>query len=176
MIPPAEGHLQFRHERGFFLLRAAGIGRRGDDVLLHRAEGDDFWSLPGGRVLFGETGAETIAREMLEETGHPVDVGGLAAIVENHFHHEGLDRALDVEGEVAYHELGLYFHMDVAPELARVDEFWGFELAGTDREFRLEFRWVNADDLARFDVRPDALRPVLLAPVAEGVHHIVNHG
>lgn len=40
------------------------------------------WSVPGGRVEPGETGPEATAREVLEETGLRVDVGGLVGRVE----------------------------------------------------------------------------------------------
>ena len=41
-----------------------------------------LWSVPGGRVEPGETGPEATAREVLEETGLRVDVGGLVGRVE----------------------------------------------------------------------------------------------
>lgn len=176
MSGPSSGHLQFRQGDGYFLLRVGGVARRGDDVLLHRAEDEDFWSLPGGRVQFGETAEQAMAREMVEETGHSVDVGPLVAIIENFFTHEGLDRALDEPGELEYHEMGLYFHIDVAAPLKEGDRFTGIELAGTDREFRLEFRWFHRDDVEDLDVRPVGLRGLLAAPFTPDVSHIVNNG
>ena len=38
-------------------------------ILLHRADYEDFWSLPGGRVEMLEDSREALRREMLEELG-----------------------------------------------------------------------------------------------------------
>ena len=43
MITFEEGEVGFNY-------RVVGIAVNGNQVLLHRAENDDFWSLPGGRV------------------------------------------------------------------------------------------------------------------------------
>lgn len=52
------------------------IARRG------RAPNRGVWSLPGGGVEFGETGAEAAAREFFEETGARAEVLGLVDVVE----------------------------------------------------------------------------------------------
>jgi 8-oxo-dGTP diphosphatase len=52
---------------------AYGVARRGDEVLLVRASSatgvPGTWWLPGGGLRFGESPAECLAREFMEETG-----------------------------------------------------------------------------------------------------------
>ena len=60
---------------------SAAIFRDGKVLLVRRARspGKGFYSLPGGRVEFGETLHQALAREVDEETGLKIDIVGLAA-------------------------------------------------------------------------------------------------
>ncbi|MBX3430630.1 MAG: NUDIX hydrolase [Hyphomonadaceae bacterium] len=58
---------------------------RGDDVLLIKRgapprQGE--WSLPGGRIEFGERAADAALRELREETGCEGEIVGLADVVD----------------------------------------------------------------------------------------------
>jgi len=59
---------------------SAVIFRDGKVLLLKRAKspGQGFWSLPGGRVEFGESLHIALAREVDEEAGLKIDIVGLA--------------------------------------------------------------------------------------------------
>ena len=50
-----------------------------------RDPGAGLWSIPGGRIEPGETGAEALVREMLEETSLTVEVGRLLGRVQRPF-------------------------------------------------------------------------------------------
>jgi len=61
--------------------------RDGSILLIRRGQppSEGRWSLPGGRVEWGEPLAEAVAREVLEETGVEVWVGALAGVVERRY-------------------------------------------------------------------------------------------
>ena len=59
---------------------SAAIFRDGKVLLVRRARSSakGFYSLPGGRVEFGESLHEALRREVDEETGLAIDIAGLA--------------------------------------------------------------------------------------------------
>ena len=70
--PPPPTHPQ--------LAVSAVIFREGKILLVRRARspGTGFYSLPGGRVEFGESLHAALHREVDEETGLRIEIGGLA--------------------------------------------------------------------------------------------------
>jgi 8-oxo-dGTP diphosphatase len=63
---------------GYPEVAVGAVVRRGDEVLLiRRARGTAVgqWSIPGGRLEFGESLKDAVAREVREETGLDVKVG-----------------------------------------------------------------------------------------------------
>ena len=58
---------------------------RGDEVLLIRRGApplEDSWSLPGGRIEWGERAADAALRELKEETGCDAELIGLIDVVD----------------------------------------------------------------------------------------------
>ncbi|HLI56692.1 MAG TPA: NUDIX domain-containing protein [Actinomycetota bacterium] len=77
--------------------------RDGSILLIRRGQPPSAgrWSVPGGRVEWGESLAEAVRREVEEETGLTVEVGGLAGVVERglpEFHYVILDYFVTVTG------------------------------------------------------------------------------
>ncbi len=144
-----------------FNLRAAAVVLEGSRILLHRCDGDDFWTFPGGRVEAGEDAATTVERELREELHEQVTCGELVWLVENFFVYRG----------VAHHELGLYLRTRLAPEsrlLAGPGPFLGAEA-----NVPLTFTWLERSELARLEIRPSFVAAVLAQGDLE-FRHIVH--
>ncbi|MGN9840919.1 NUDIX hydrolase [Nonomuraea sp. H19] len=89
-----------------------------------RPPGAGLWSIPGGRLEPGETDADGLRREVLEETGLRVEVGRLAGTVDR-----------PGPGGVTY---------VIRDYLASVSD--GVPKAGDDAA---DVRWCTPDDLVR---------------------------
>jgi len=145
-----------------FNLRAAAIVLHEGKVLLHRPEGDDFWSAPGGRVEAGETAAQAVVRELREEVAESASCGQLLWVVENFFTYRGSK----------HHEVGLYFHVQLSPEslVLRATE----PVRGTENQVNLTYAWFERLRLTEAEVRPTFLSEALSQPKLE-FRHYVHH-
>ncbi len=150
--------IQHEKDGAIFVHRVAAVIVDAERVLLHRAAGDDFWSLPGGRAELMEPSADGVRREMREELGIDIQVERLLWVAENFFRHQ--DRN--------YHEVGLYFLASLsadAPQLGSRGPFAGQEANLSDGPAQLTFQW--------FPRTPAALEEIHLLPAflrAELVH------
>ena len=76
-------------------IRTLGLAliRQGNRILVEcgrdEVKNETFFRLLGGTVEFGEKGAESVRRELLEELGVEAEVGRLVATIENLFMYEG---------------------------------------------------------------------------------------
>jgi 8-oxo-dGTP pyrophosphatase MutT (NUDIX family) len=129
-----------------FNYRVAGIALRDSQVLLNRLEDQEFWFLPGGRVEMGEPSVVALQREILEELQEEAQVGRLLWINENFF---GGDKRKQ------YHELGLYYAINFAPE-SPVYRATGPFLA-SDGHTRLVFQWFPLESLDKVRLYPPFL-------------------
>jgi ADP-ribose pyrophosphatase YjhB (NUDIX family) len=122
------------------LATSAAIFRDGRVLLVRRARspGKGFYSLPGGRVEFGESLAVALAREVMEETGLTIDIVGLS----------GFREILPNEKNAGHYLVMSFAARWVAGEPVLNDELD-------------DFVWLSPDDLGDLDVT-DGL-PAILA-------------
>ena len=142
-----------------FNYRVVGVAIHDGSVLLHRADHEAFWTLPGGRAEHGETAEQTLKREMREELETDVDVVRLLWFVENFFEYDGR----------SYHEIALYFLMQF-PENSLPCTSASFDRF--DAGVRLRFKWhlLQADLLTQLPLFPAFLPQALIELPSTTVH------
>lgn len=123
-----------------FRLRAAAIIIEKNQVLFAKNEKADYYYTIGGGVRLGESMAEAVKREVLEETGVPYEVERLAFVHENFFKR-------DEENVIDCHEITLYFLMKERGIL-KLDSH------STTEGVPEHMCWLPIDKLAEYDVYP----------------------
>jgi ADP-ribose pyrophosphatase YjhB (NUDIX family) len=157
--PPQRQIISFGDAGRRFNFRAAAVIIDSGRVLLHRADYEDFWSLPGGRVEMLEDSAQGLRREMLEELGEEVEIGRLVWVGENFFQFLLTD----------FHELGMYFEATLPNQSElreRNEEWWTVE----DNGVKICFRWFDLAEVADLPIVPGFLREGLTALPAVTEH------
>jgi 8-oxo-dGTP diphosphatase len=99
-----------------------------------------IWSLPGGAQDLGETVAEGIRREIVEETGIEIELLGLVEVIDS------VQR--DAAGRVLYH----YTIVDYAARWIGGDAIAGDDAAAV--------AWVDPADLHRLDLWDETIRVI----------------
>lgn len=126
-----------------FMYRVGGIAVHEGCLLVERNVTRGYHFVPGGRVEYGESAAEALAREVYEELGEEVQIGRLLLVTDNFFEQDGQ----------RYQEAALYFLMTFAPDsktLRRSGTFQGTE-PGT------VFQWLPVEELERAILFPELL-------------------
>lgn len=120
--------------RGMVETIARGVCIRDGRVLLCRARGGSSAYLPGGHIEFGETGAQALVREIMEELGVDSTCGEFLGVVENSFLQHGRRHA----------EINLVYRLDFE---SRIAEF-------KSQEEWIEFEWRPLAELDGANLLP----------------------
>ena len=123
--------------------RCAAVIIRDGKVLLQR-DGSEY-ALPGGHVRAGETGAEAVRRELLEETGADICVGRMLWSEECFWHW----------GERQMHTLSFYYLAQPANENILRDDG---EFHPQKDDHKIQVGWVPAEELPNLTVYPEFLK------------------
>lgn len=135
---------------------ALALVRRGERILVEKGRDETkdqtFFRLLGGTVEFGETGAETLRRELREELDAEADVGRLVATIENLFTYEG----------ESAHEICLVYECTLRDERLALDEWDAHEeTAGGLVVHSVSWRAIDSFGPGRDILYPEQLRESL---------------
>lgn len=146
--------LNFNHEQKCFNLKVAAVVQKDNQILFKRPMGDDHYTLPGGRVKFGETTEQAIVREVDEELNIQITIKKLLLINENFFEYDTDE----------YHEV-LFIYLcesSGSGQLKKIDE--------DDKQVQ----WININELQQFNIDPSHLIDDLKQLPTNIKHKIVN--
>ena len=118
---------------GLVNIRVGAIIIKGGKALMVKSVFGDYCYSVGGRIKFGETAEQAVAREAFEETGVQMTVERLGYVSEVYF----INDSPKAFGKPVY-ELALYFYMNVPEDFALASDHIG---DGVER-----FQWVAAND------------------------------
>lgn len=143
-----------------FQMRAAAIAIRSGRVLVQNLTGVASCFLPGGRIEQGESSGETLVREIQEEFGRTVEVGGLTFVIESFFSENGQ----------RFHEVGFYYRIEVGDDFPYHDADICHRCM--EGSVEMEYRWVPATEasLAAAVFYPEPLRGRLMQLPSATVH------
>lgn len=149
MTEQTSDSIQRRYPKTPLVGVAAAVFRTGGDVLLvkrGRPPRAGHWGLPGGLLEVGETLRDGVRREVTEECGVDIAVGGIAGVFE--------PITYDDDRRIEYHYV--------------VVDFWASLLSGEAEahDDAAAVAWVSMADLNRYEVLGETLKVIQDAYVA----------
>ena len=130
-----------------FKFRVAGIVIKNNKILFVDMDDSGFLCLPGGYVELSETTEQACLRELKEEIGICFKIDKYCGVIEN-FYKNKHNRKV--------HEISFYYTVSSVDEVM-IDDFTLIE-NDKGRKIKLNFKWINIDDIDKFDIRPQLLK------------------
>jgi len=153
----------FREDQFVFSSRVSGVLVYDGQVLVQCPLGTTEHAFIGGHVALGETQAEALVREFMEEIHAPVTPTKLLAVGEVFF----------PWGKRPCHQIGLYYkvELDDLTAIPLTGSFLGYDELGGER-IDLEYKWIPLAELPGLEIYPPDLVPYILNE-PEGAAHFV---
>ena len=157
--------VKLKTDNGTFKYRVSGALIVNNKILALRMMNNDFYCLPGGHVALGEFSNEAVEREFEEEVKTPVIVKKPIAIIESIF---------ERKDKVKVHEVGITYILEQEGELKI--PFNDYDIVEIDdgMEKPLHFKWIDLDEIDKYDFRPAILKEQLGKKYFDLKHYTTN--
>lgn len=129
-------------------IRATAIIIHNNKILVHNDKNFDHYALVGGRVILGENSAETIKRELLEETGKEIEITGYISTIENFFE----------ANNKKYHEIMFVYQTEFKNSEDKKIETRIKNIEGEDH---VTYDWISLDNLDKENLKPDIVKDII---------------
>lgn len=158
-IKKKSNNIKFSNEFGSFNTRVIGVCIKDEKILLSKMEGDEHWTLIGGKVKFGEDSSMAVLREYKEETGADLQVERLLSVIENFF---------KIDEEKWHQYIFMYLLKD---------DLNGLELFEGPRNIldneKVIMQWFELSELSNLIIKPNVLTKTLVN-MPDKLMHVIN--
>lgn len=143
-----------------FNYRVATLIKSNNKILLHKNKEDDFYAIPGGRIMIGETSENALKREFIEEIGAKITIKNYLGTVENFFEYN----------EKKYHEVMIVYESNFDSD----SNFYKKErIIGLEGNGKIEFIWKTIDEIKELDLRSLFLKENIISNTP--ITHLINN-
>lgn len=143
-----------------FNYRVATLIRNNKKILLHKSKEEDFYAIPGGRIMIGENSKNALKREFEEEIGAKIHIKDYLGTVENFFEYNGKK----------YHEVMIVYESTFDSD----SDFYKKEkIVGLEENGKIEFIWKSVDEIKKLDLRPLCLKESIILNIP--ITHLINN-
>lgn len=149
-----------------FHFRVAAVIVQDNKILIQQIDGYDYYILPGGHVLLGESSLKALEREVKEEVGCDIDIDKCKFFC---FHENFYNKKEKLE-----HWIENYFI--VKPKKLLPTNDWNIEENDNGKIKLLHFRWVNIDELKELDLKPTTIKKLLVDNKSNEFNYLIDGG
>ena len=138
--------ININNKKNIFKYRVNGVLIKDNKLLTVQIMNNGIYCCPGGHIKIGESSKNAVKREILEETEINVNVEYPIAFIENFFTRKNKDQV---------HEISLYYLVNSLNDILLKDHI--VEEIDDGIVKQLEFKWINIEDLDKFNFQPKIL-------------------
>lgn len=149
-----------------FHFRVAAVIIQDNKFLIQQIDGYDYYILPGGHVLLGESSLKALEREVKEEVGCDIDIEQCKFFC---FHENFYNKKEKLE-----HWIENYF--TVKPKDLLPTNDWDVEENDKGEIKLLHFKWVTIDELKELDLKPTAIKKLLVDNKSNEFNYLIDGG